>query len=176
MPTSVLVPFASKYGSTAGIAARIAELLPLTTAGRQLEVTTVLQPVEHAPAPTEFDAVVAGSAVYVGRWLEPARTWVARHAATLRDRPVWLFSSGPIGAAPFPPDLPHDAEPLAQLVGARGHRVFPGRMDPALLSVGERAMVTAMRAPIGDFRDWGAIARWTEEIADELRALGLHPA
>jgi menaquinone-dependent protoporphyrinogen oxidase len=176
MPTSVLVTYASKYGSTAGIAARIAAQLPRTTSGRQLELTTILQPAEHAPAPTDFDAVVAGSAVYAGRWLEPARKWVAGHAATMRGRPVWLFSSGPIGQAPFPPDEPHDARPLAELVGARGHRVFAGRMDPALLSVGERAMVTAMRAPIGDFRDWDAIERWSEEIADELRALGLHPA
>jgi hypothetical protein len=33
-----------------------------------------------------------------GRWLEPAREYVGAHAATLRGRPVWLFSGGPIGA------------------------------------------------------------------------------
>jgi menaquinone-dependent protoporphyrinogen oxidase len=51
------------------------------------------------------------------------------------------------------------------ITGARGHRVFPGRLDRDLLSFGERAMVTAMRAPVGDFRDWGAVAAWADEIA-----------
>jgi menaquinone-dependent protoporphyrinogen oxidase len=54
------------------------------------------------------------------------------------------------------------------MVGARGHRVFPGRLDKHLLAIGERAMVTAMRAPVGDFRDWEAVRGWAEEIAQEI--------
>ena len=34
-------------------------------------------------------------------------------------------------------------------------------------------MVTAMRAPVGDFRDWEAVGAWAEEIAEELAALAL---
>jgi CBS-domain-containing membrane protein len=52
----------------------------------------------------------------------------------------------------------------------RGHRVFPGRLDESRLSFGERAMVTAMRAPVGDFRDWGAVAAWADEIAEDIAA------
>jgi menaquinone-dependent protoporphyrinogen oxidase len=123
---------------------------------------------EHAPDPTPYDAVVLGSAVYVGRWLEPAGDWAAAWAGVLRERPVWLFSSGPIGAPPFPPDEPHDVVPLSRMTGARGHATFPGRLDKALLGFGERAMVTAMRAPLGDFRDWAAVSRWADEIATDL--------
>jgi menaquinone-dependent protoporphyrinogen oxidase len=112
--------------------------------------------------------VLVGSAVYAGRWLEPAREYVAAHAAALRERNVWLFSSGPIGEPPFPPDEPHDVHALGRLVGARGHRVFPGRLDKEVLGFGERAMVTAMRAPLGDFRDWAAVREWAEEIAATL--------
>ena len=32
-------------------------------------------------------------------------------------------------------------------------------------------MVTAMRAPVGDFRDWAAVRAWAEEIADDLAGL-----
>jgi menaquinone-dependent protoporphyrinogen oxidase len=78
------------------------------------------------------------------------------------------MSSGPIGEQPFPPDEPHDAGPVAAMVGARGQRVLPGRLDNQLLTIGERAMVTAMRAPLGDFRDWDALRGWAEEIAAEL--------
>ena len=109
--------------------------------------------------------------MYAGRWREPARDWVGAHAAALRERPVWLFSSGPIGSPPFPPDEAHDVHPLTQLVGARGHQVFAGRLDKDLLSFGERAMVTAMRAPLGDFRDWDAVRAWAAQVAGELRGL-----
>ena len=159
----VLVVVATHHGATRGIAEAIAH--ELSDGG----LAVVLQDAEHAPSPTGFDAVVVGSAVYAGRWREPARDWVGAHAAALRDRPVWLFSSGPIGSPPFPPDEPHDVHPLTQLVGARGHQVFAGRLDKDLLSFGERAMVTAMRAPLGDFRDWDAVRAWAGDIRRELR-------
>jgi menaquinone-dependent protoporphyrinogen oxidase len=107
----------------------------------------------------------------VGRWLEPAREYAAAHAAALRARPVWLFSSGPIGEPPFPTDEPHDVGALIPLTGARGHRVFPGRLEKNRLSFGERAMVTAMRAPLGDFRDWDAVRAWGNEIAADVVSL-----
>jgi menaquinone-dependent protoporphyrinogen oxidase len=168
---SVLVVVATKYGSTREIAAAIVRHLADGGDGRALRLTALLQEAEHAPAPTGFDAVLVGSAVYAGRWRETARDWVSEHAAALRERPVWLFSSGPIGPPPFPPDEPYDVHALTQLSGARGHRVFAGRLDKDLLSVGERAMVTAMRAPLGDFRDWDAVRAWAAEVAAELRDL-----
>jgi menaquinone-dependent protoporphyrinogen oxidase len=168
----VLVAVASRHGSTREIADALAHRLPESPAGQEIGLTAVSKAVGSAPVPWSFDAVLLGSAVYVGRWLEPAREYVSAHAPALRERPVWLFSSGPIGERPFPPDEPHDAFPLAQLVGARGHRVFPGRLEKDRLSVGERAMVTAMRAPLGDFRDWPAVGRWAGEVATELQALG----
>jgi menaquinone-dependent protoporphyrinogen oxidase len=163
----VLVVVATKHGATRGIAEAIAGELAAGDGGP----TVVLQDAEHAPAPDGYDAVVVGSAVYAGRWREPARDWVGAHAAALRGRPVWLFSSGPIGSPPFPRDEPHDVHPLTELIGARGHQVFAGRLDKDLLNVGERAMVTAMRAPLGDFRDWAAVRAWAAEVAAQLRDL-----
>ena len=164
----VLVVVASKHGSTTEIAEALARSLADCPAGRAAALSAVTVPADQRPDPAPFDAVVLGSAVYAGRWLEPAREYAAFHAATLRTRPVWLFSSGPIGEPPFPPDEPHDAAPLTTITGARGHRVFPGRLDKSRLSVGERAMVTAMRAPLGDFRDWDGIGAWAAEIVAEI--------
>jgi menaquinone-dependent protoporphyrinogen oxidase len=163
-PLHVLVVAASRHGSTAEIASAIARAL------EESGVAAVAVPVHQRPDPRRFDAVVLGSAVYAGRWLEAAREYAAASAGALRSRPVWLFSSGPIGEPPFPPDQPHDAAPLAQLLGARAHAVFPGRLDKSRLSFGERAMVTAMRAPLGDFRDWDAIRDWATAIATEVTA------
>jgi menaquinone-dependent protoporphyrinogen oxidase len=125
-------------------------------------------PAEQRPDPAAFDAVILGSAVYAGHWLDSARDYATEHADALRRQPVWLFSSGPIGEPPFPPDEPYDVAPVMRLTGARGHAVFPGRLDKGLLSFGERAMVTAMRAPLGDFRDWGAVRDWAAAIAGQL--------
>ncbi|GAB4079205.1 protoporphyrinogen oxidase [Modestobacter muralis] len=169
----VLVTAASRHGATAEIAEHLARCLQESAAGRSCGLVAVSVPVERQPDPTRYDAVVLASGVYVGRWLEPARHYAAEHAAALRTRPVWLLSSGPIGDPPFPGDDPHDAGPLQVLVGARAHRVFAGRLDRQLLGFGERAMVAALRAPVGDFRDWDALGAWAGEIAGELAVLAL---
>jgi menaquinone-dependent protoporphyrinogen IX oxidase len=172
----VLVTAASKHGATMEIAEHLARSLEQSAAGMRCGLVAMSIPVERQPDPVLYDAVVLASAVYAGRWLEPARHYAAEHADALRARPVWLLSSGPIGEPPFPADESYDVESLRSLVGARAHRVFPGRLDKHLLGVGERAMVTAMRAPVGDFRDWGALRAWADEIAGELAALALGAA
>jgi menaquinone-dependent protoporphyrinogen oxidase len=161
----VLVAAATKHGATHEIAEALARDLR-SASGNALDVDCVA--VRWDPSPARYDAVVLGSAVYAGSWRDEARSWATTHAAELRERPVWLFSSGPIGEPPFPPDEPHDVAALMRVIGARAHRTFPGRLDKALLSVPERAMVTAMRAPLGDFRDWAAVQKWATEIAGSL--------
>jgi menaquinone-dependent protoporphyrinogen oxidase len=168
----LLVVVASRHGATAEIAAALARSIEESGAGRTAGLAAVPMPVDQGPDPAPFDAVVVGSAVYAGRWLEPAREYATTHADVLRRRPVWLFSSGPIGDPPFPPDEPYDVAALTHLTGARGHVTFPGRLDNARLSFGERAMATAMRAPTGDFRDWDAVRRWGGEIAGEIAGVG----
>jgi menaquinone-dependent protoporphyrinogen oxidase len=172
----VLVMAASRHGATSEIAGALAAALTGSDVGRLARLQAVVASCDQRPDPTRYDAVVLGSAVYLGRWLQPARTYAAEHVAELRRRPVWLFSSGPIGDPPFPSDEPHDAASLRQLTGALGHRVFPGRLEKSRLSFGERAMVTAMRAPVGDFRDWDAIRSWGSEIAAEVVRLTATPA
>jgi menaquinone-dependent protoporphyrinogen oxidase len=157
----VLVTAASKHGATQEIADAIAREL----AGRAIE--TAVQPVESA-SPEGFDAVVLGSAVYAGRWLPAARDFTTAHAAALRDRRVWLFSSGPVGDPPKPDELPVDVAPMMEASRAAGHTVFAGRLDRKRLSFGEKAIVVALRAPEGDFRDWDAVRAWAGAIADEL--------
>ncbi len=164
MSKHVLIASASKHGSTFDIADEIARVLT----ARGLRVTD--KPIEEIDSVNAFDAVVIGSAVYVGRWMPEAVTFISRHAAALTARPVWLFSSGPIGEPPKPTEDPANLAEMIAKTGARGHRIFAGRLEPDRLGLGERAIVAMLRAPKGDFRDFAAIGAWAAEIADELVA------
>jgi menaquinone-dependent protoporphyrinogen oxidase len=117
-----------------------------------------------------YAAVVLGSAVYFGHWLQEARDLLLRCAVALWDRPVWLFSSGPVGVPERPPDALLDVDEEVRLARAREHRVFPGRLERHRLALPERAMVAALRAPEGDFRPWAAAEEWGESIGAALAA------
>lgn len=158
----VLVTVASKYGATREIGDAVAGVL----SARGLDVTVV--PPEEIRDVTRFDAIVLGSAVYAGRWRRTAREFVERFGPELADRPLWLFSSGPIGDPPEPHTDPLDATLLMQSTSARGHRLFAGRLELSLLGFADRAVVAALKSPYGDYRDWEAIKGWAEEIATAL--------
>jgi menaquinone-dependent protoporphyrinogen oxidase len=83
-------------------------------------------------------------------------------------RPVWLFSSGPIGDPPKPDEEPVEVSDIAKATHVRGHRLFAGRLDRHRLGFGEKAVVAALRVADGDFRDWDAIDAWGAQIAGEL--------
>lgn len=159
----VLVTAGSKHGATTEMARMIGEVL----AGEGADVD-LAEPGEVGSI-EEYDAVVIGSAVYMGRWLETSREFVDRCADALAARQVWLFSSGPIGDPPVPEEDPVDIAGILDRTGARAHRVFPGKLERSRLSFGEKAVVAAVRTPDGDFRPWDEIREWAEEIAQELR-------
>ncbi len=160
----VLVAVASRHGSTREIGDAVAEVL--RTAGFEVDV----QDPDDVESVEPYDAVVLGSSVYVGRWAASARALVDRCAWALSKRPVWLFSSGPVGT-PLAPAA--DAEELSGImtrIRARGHRTFPGRLDTGGLGLAERAAVALLQAEQGDFREWRDIADWASAIASELHA------
>jgi menaquinone-dependent protoporphyrinogen oxidase len=159
----VLVTAASRHGSTEDVAAAIARVLRL----RGLDAEDV--PPAEVHDLTRYDAFVIGSAVYADRWLPAATAFVDRFGVRLSDRPVWLFSSGPIGAPPTLVQDP-DVEILMAATGAREHRVFAGRIDQHDLTTSELAALRALDAAAGDYRDWAAITEWATEIADGLAA------
>jgi len=159
---TVLVAYASKHGATEEIARRIAKQL------REKGTAAEARPVGEVKTLEDPDAVVLGSAVYVGSWMKEASAFAERHKEELSRIPVWLFSSGPTGTGPT--DVGVSDKQLAALreIHPRDHRLFHGAMDPTKLGFLERKMVKAVKAPVGDFRDWGEVRSWADEIARSL--------
>jgi menaquinone-dependent protoporphyrinogen oxidase len=158
----VLVVAASKHGASSEIAERIGSELD------QRGIETVVASPGDIDSLDGIEAVVLGSAVYAGHWLSPAKDFVDRFDSVLARIPVWIFSSGPIGDPPKPEEDPVDVAEMERRTSAVEHRLFAGRLDKSKLGFAERAIVAALRAPVGDFRDWDEIAAWAGEIAQTL--------
>ncbi len=181
----VLIAYASRHGSTKGIAEHIAATLERTG----LDVT--LRPVGEADPIDGYDAFVIGSAAYLGGWLDDATAFVRRHREVLALRPVWLFSSGPTGTEAvdakgrdlLKTSAPKEFAEFARSILPRGEQVFFGAFDPdaapsglaeGLMARFMRLVPEARRAlPVGDFRDWPAIEAWAEGIGRELQPVAV---
>lgn len=171
----VVVVHASRYGSTREIAEFIAEKL------RQRGLAAEARSVEVVPNPADYDAVVMGSAVYMGHWMDEATDFVRQCQKVLSERPVWLLSSGPLGlgqgitSVNNPKLVLKEIAELKEAIHPRGHQVFFGALNPGKLGFKHRALrkLPAARAmlPEGDFRDWNDIASWADSIADALQSL-----
>ena len=162
--TRILVACASRYGSTAEIAAEIADVLRHDVPGAVVDLRDAATTGEVAG----YDAAVIGSAVYLGGWLPAARDLVEGHREVLSAMPVWLFSSGPLGNPSVPVDELAQVTALGVAIGAWGHRLFAGRLDRQELRWVERAAARAVHAPEGDFRDHDEIRRWASGVASTL--------
>ena len=164
---NVLAAVASKHGSTTEIAEAIKD--ELVQLGHDARVASV----EELKTVEGYDAVVLGSAIYMGQWMKPAKDFATRQAASLTTLPVWLFSSGPVGdpAKPNDPADRRQGDQLAETLVARGHMVFRGKVDRDNLSVAERAIVRIAKAPNSDQRDWKEIRSWAGGVGAELDLL-----
>ena len=159
---AVLVTAAGKHGSTEDIGREI--VLGLHTHDIYAEFCRP----EDVRNLDDFDAVVIGSAIYAGHWVEPATTFIDAHKAELRERTVWLFSSGPVGDPPKPDTPSPDIKRISKTVNAREHHLFAGRLNHDELSLVERAVIRVVHAGDGDFRDWSEVRDWTNSIAAAL--------
>ena len=165
----VLVAYASRLGGTRGIAEAIGA--SLEKRGHEVNVKSV----SDVPSIDGYDAIVLGSGVFAGNWHEPALAFARRNQAGLRARPVWLFSSGPVGDIKNPGPLsdPKDIGDLRDRLRPRGHTVFWGSLDRAALDGSDLGTLTRFISkrfiPEGDWRDWPAIDAWAGTIAETLR-------
>jgi menaquinone-dependent protoporphyrinogen oxidase len=161
---TVLVAYASKHGATQEIAERISAKL------RQMRKEADVRPVDAVSDAGSYEAFVIGSAIYYGSWLKEATEWVHRNQSILANRPVWLFSSGPLGTdVKDAEQQPKEIADFQKTIKPRDHQIFFGSLDHNKLTFTERMVLKAVRAHEGDYRDWAAIDAWAESIARDLK-------
>lgn len=163
MSASILVAFATKYGSTQEVAEAVASTL------RDEGFTVDIQPMRDVESLEKYQAIVLGAPLYMFRWHKDALHFLARHREVLTTRPVAIFALGPF----------HDEEKefhevrgqldkeLAKFpwLTPRAIEIFGGKFDPEKLGFPFNMMPALKNMPASDIRDWKAIRAWASSLA-----------
>lgn len=176
MTTTVLVAYATKYGSTQEVAEAVGAAL--CEYGLQAEVRLA----SEVRTLDGYSAVVLGAALYMGHWHKDARSFLKRHRAALSVLPVAIFSLGPLTTGEKErqgsrTQLGRELAKASWLVPV-SIEVFGGVINPAKLHFPFNHMSA------GDARDWAAIRAWSyklvalfrpesaSQVADNLASIG----
>lgn len=163
MKKNILVAYASKYGSTGGVADAVAR--ELCAAGLNADVSLI----RNARNLGSYQGVVVGSAIYMGKWMPEAVDFLKQNRETLRQMPVAYFIACISMARP---DEKKRAEALSYTdtimkavpdIKPISVGTFAGALNYSNLSWAIKPIMKAKGAPEGDFRDWNAIRDWTRQ-------------
>jgi menaquinone-dependent protoporphyrinogen oxidase len=166
MSTSVLVGYATRYGSTQQVAEAIAEAL------RTAELTVDLQPLREVRSLDGYHAVLLGAPLFMFHWHKDALGFLSRHRKALLERPAAVFALGPVHE-PYDEKEWQDSraqldKELAQFpwFSPLALEIFGGKYDPAALRFPLKMFAGA--EPASDIRDWDAIRIWSKNLARRL--------
>jgi menaquinone-dependent protoporphyrinogen oxidase len=175
MPNKVLVTYASRGGSTAGVA----DVIGKTLMENGVEVD--VRPMQAVNDLTPYRAVVAGSAIRRDQWLPEAMQFMQRHKKGLAQRPFAAFL---VCLALATKDEQRHAQakqnaiawlhPVREMVNPVSEGLFAGVLD--LSTIPEpgyrllfRLVVSLGLLSEGDYRDWDSIRDWAHSLLTILQ-------
>lgn len=172
MSDSILVAYATRYGSTQEIAEAVAATL------RESGLEVDIQPMRKVRTLEGFRASVLGAPLYIGRWHKDARRFLSRHQEALTQRPVAIFTLGPTQSDEKEWEGVHvqlDQE-LAKYpwLTPVALELFGGKYDPAKLRFLDKLLASLPASPLhqmpaSDLRDWTAIRTWANNLIAVLQ-------
>jgi len=158
----VLVAYATRAGSTAGVAERVAEVL--NRSGFAATAVRVNEVRDTAP----YDAVVLGSSVRAGKLKPDALKFLDKNKADLNAKPFAAFivcltmkasdDKSRAAASAYLDPVRLQVKPLSE-------GLFAGALNPDKLGLVERTIMKAMKAESGDFRRWDEVEAWAATLA-----------
>jgi menaquinone-dependent protoporphyrinogen oxidase len=168
MSGSVLVAYATRYGSTREVADAVAATL------REGGLEVNIQPARQVRTLAGYSAVVLGAPLFMFRWHRDALRFLSRHRQALTERPAAVFALGPF----------HDEEKEWQEVRPQLDRelakfpwfapvavqIFGGVFDPAKLRFPLNLMPALKQMPASDIRDWTAIRAWASDLVAKFQS------
>ena len=166
MSSSVLVGYATRYGSTEEVAEAVGKTL------RECGLEVEVRPVREVRTLDGYDAVVLGAALYMFRWHKDARRFLSRHRKALADLPVAVFALGPVKDPYDEEEWRNSRDQLDKELERHAWlkpldvEILGGKFDPALLRF--PLNVFAGSEPASDIRDWEAIRTWACDLASKL--------
>ncbi|GCE24223.1 flavodoxin domain-containing protein [Dictyobacter kobayashii] len=166
MSGSILVAYATRYGSTQ----EVAETMAATLRERGFEVD--LQPAQDVKTLAGYQAIILGAPIFMSRWHKDARHFLTRHSIALATLPVAIFALGPTHAdeKEFQEARQQLDTELAQFswLTAYAVEIFGGKFDPAKFNIPYTLLPVLKNIPASDVRDWDAIRAWTSKLPAKL--------
>lgn len=167
MSNKILVTFASRTGSTAGVAKAIADTL--SESGAEVDVRPMQDVKDVAP----YRAVVAGSAIQGKQWLPEAMQFMRTFQTQLAQRPFAAFlvcmTLAMRNGEKYRPQVADWLMPVRTLVRPVSEGLFAGALDISKMpSFGDR-LKFRLSVVFGvwserDHRDWEAIREWASGL------------
>lgn len=170
MTTSVLVGFATRYGSTEEIAGEVASAL----IGAGLAVN--LQPLKEIRSLAGYHAVVIGAPLQMYRWHKDAVNFLTKQRKALAQIPAAVFAVGPVQSPRVEQEW-IDARAQIDKELARfpwfkpaSVEVLGGVFDPEKLTGLMKTFAKA--APASTARDTKAVKAWAVGLVEKLKQPG----
>ena len=167
MSNKILITYASRTGSTAGIAERIGKIL--TESGAEVDVL----PMREVSDLAKYKAVIAGSAIQSQQWLPEAMQFLKAYREILASKTVVIFSicmtlAMPNGAK-YRDEVAKWLDPVRQLVMPIDEGYFAGTLDinkiPGWMNkIKFHISVFLGVWKPGDHRNWSAINTWVKNL------------
>ena len=170
MKKRVLVTYASRCGSTGGVAEALGQVL--CAMGTPVDVRLVKSVKDLSP----YQAVIVGSAIRMGKWLPEAVAFVKNNRDVLARLPVAYF----VVCLTMKEDTAENRSKVkayldpvrkeAPKVRPAAIGLFPGVVNFSKLSFVDKMILKAKGVSEGDYRDWTAIKAWASTVGPTLFA------
>jgi menaquinone-dependent protoporphyrinogen oxidase len=171
MEKKILVTYASRTGTTSGIAEVISRRL--SEKGYHVDVL----PLEEVHDISDYNSIIIGSAIQNRQWLPEAMNFIMENQDQLRKIKTALFTVcitlSMKNSEKYLPEIRKWVNPVKEMISPTREAYFAGKLDiNKIASLSDRMK---FRLSVlfgvwseGDHRDWEAIREWTDDLVTVL--------